>query len=73
MAWLVADLFKMSADELGELEHRDLLFAEQGAQLVICINIATVLGILQVVFFDVVPDFLGDFGAWDCLGTDDGS
>jgi len=40
----------VSADQLGQFKHGDLVLAEQGAQLGVGIDVATVLGILEIVF-----------------------
>src|SRR6266511_1686792 len=53
----------MLADHLGHVEHRDLtLAAEDRAELVIGIDGAAVLGVLQTVPLDVLPELLGHLG-----------
>jgi len=66
-------LLHVLAHQLGELEHRDRLFpAEDGFQRRIRMNLAFILGILQAMAFDVVPEFLGDFRARQWPLADDG-
>ena len=50
-------------------KHGDLLFAEHFGQFVIGIDVALVLGILQVVGLDVVPQFLDHFSARQRAGA----
>jgi hypothetical protein len=56
------------AHELGHLEHVDLLLAaEDGLELVVSVDVATVLLILQLVLLDVRPQLAGDFSALELL------
>ena len=58
---LLADLLHVLAHQLGQLEHGDGRFpAKDRPQRRIRIDLAFVLGILQAVSFDVIPEFLGD-------------
>ena len=57
-------LFYMLAHNLCEVEHGNLALAsEEYFQLRVSIDVALVGTILQFVFLDIVPDFLGDFGS----------
>jgi hypothetical protein len=68
-----AGLLYVLAHQLGELEHRDRLFpAEDGLQRRIRMNLAFILGILQAMAFDVLPDFLGDLRARQWPLADEG-
>ena len=63
----------MGRDELGHLEHGDLgLTAEDGLEERVGVDVALVLGVLETVFLDVVPDFFGELAAGDRGGADDG-
>ena len=63
----------MGRDELGHLEHGDLgLAAEDGLKERVGVDVAPVLGVLETVFLDVVPDFFGELAAGDRGGADDG-
>ena len=55
------------------LEHGDLLFAEYFGQLLIGIDVAFVLGVLQIVGLDVVPQLLDHFSTGQRAGTHYGS
>ena len=68
--WL--SLREVFVDQPGHLEHRHLVLAEHRAQPVIGTDHALVLGVLQVVGLDVVPDLLCHFGTRTGLGTDHG-
>src|SRR5689334_1633806 len=64
--------FDVLVDELRHLEHvDDALAAEHGLELVVRIDVALVLLVLQAVALDVGPDLLGQLGARDRGGTDD--
>ena len=67
-----AGLFQVGIDQLGQFEHRYLVFVENGTQLRISVDITAIAGILKVVFLDVIPDFLRDLGARHGFRTDDG-
>src|SRR5262249_41211371 len=57
-------LFQVPADQLGHLEHRDrALAAEDRLELVVGVDHALVLLVLEAVALDVAPDLLGDLGA----------
>src|SRR5262245_16983866 len=59
-----SELLEVLVDQLGHLEHRyRALAAEHGLELVVGIDVATVLLVLQAVALDVGPDLLGDLGA----------
>ena len=63
----------MRRDELGHLEHGDLgLAAEDGLKERVGVDVALVLGVLETVFLDVVPDFFGELTAGDRGGADNG-
>src|SRR4051812_34298234 len=52
-------LLEMRADQLGHLEHRDLLLAaEDGQKLFVGIDHRALLRILQIMLLDVLPQFL---------------
>jgi hypothetical protein len=54
----------MRAHVFGEFKHRGrVLTAEDGLQLVVCVDIALVLFVLEIVLLDVIPDLLGDRAA----------
>ena len=57
----------MTANNFGQLKHRNLVLTEQRLKLVVGIDVATVLCVLQVVLFDVIPNLLGDFCAESVL------
>src|SRR5712691_10887480 len=62
----------MARNQLGHLEHRYLLLAAKNLpQLFVGIDQAPVDRVLQLVLLDVVPDFLGDFSAWQRHAADD--
>jgi|Laugresu1bdmlbdd_1035124.scaffolds.fasta_scaffold42879_2 hypothetical protein len=66
-------LLHMRRDELGHLEHGDLgLPAEDRLEERVGVDVALVLGVLEIVFFDVVPDFLGELAAGERGGADNG-
>lgn len=53
-------LRQMLVDQLGHLEHGDLLLAAEDVfEFVISIDITTVFAVLKVMALDVGPDFLG--------------
>src|SRR5687768_11577824 len=63
----------MLVDELRHLEHRDLaLAAEDRLEVVVGVDHATLLGILQALPLDVLPELLGHFGARHGAAADDG-
>ena len=54
----------MRADDAGELHHVDRFFgAEDFGKLGVGDDEPLVFGVLQVVLFDVIPEFFGHFGA----------
>src|SRR5207237_4209139 len=66
------DLFDVSGDELGHLEHADLaLTVEHGPERIVGIDHRPLFLILATVLLDVVPELLGEFGAWDRFRADD--
>src|SRR6516164_9873186 len=59
-------------DQLGHLEHRDLLLAaEDGLQLVVGVDHPPLLGVLEIVLADVGPELLDHLGAGNRLVADD--
>src|SRR4029079_10112597 len=61
-------------DQLRHLEHRDAALAtEHRAQLVVGVDLPTVLLVLEAVLLDVVPDPRRDLGARHRAGPDDGA
>ena len=66
------ELGKMTRNEFSHFKHGDLFLAtENGFQFVVRIDIAFVCFILQLVLFDVFPDFFGHFSTRCRSGTDD--
>src|SRR4051812_35105298 len=66
-------LLEVGVHQLGHLEHADgILAVEDLLQLGVGLDRPLVLGILEVVLLDVVPDPLGDLGARLRLGADHG-
>ncbi len=64
----------MSGNKLGHLKHADLrLTTENGGELVIRIDHALVLFVLESMRLDIVPQLLSDFGARHGTLTYDGS
>src|SRR5665213_2049749 len=62
----------MLVDELRHVEHRHLLLSvEHGLEVVVSIDHATLLGVLQIVLLDIHPQLLGDLGTRHRLATDD--
>src|SRR5665213_1337564 len=62
----------MLVDELRHVEHRHLLLSvEHGLEVVVSIDHATLLGVLQIVLLDIHPQLLGDLGTRHLLATDD--
>lgn len=66
----VNKLFELVRNELGHLKHRDLSFTENRAQIGVGVDHATIDGVLQAVFLDVIPHLLGNFRARQWHGTD---
>lgn len=57
-------LRQVSGDQLGHLEHGDgTLAAENLLKLLVGVDVALVLRILEIVLLDVGPEFLYDLGA----------
>lgn len=50
-------------DELCHLEHGHLVLAENDAELVISLDVALIRRILEIMLFDIVPEFLYHFRA----------
>src|ERR1051325_9438885 len=66
------DLFNVSEDQFGHLEHADLALAvEHGFERIVRIDHGPLFLILATVLLDVVPEFLGELGTWERLGADD--
>ena len=51
------------ANQTGQLKHGDLCFAKHGFELVVCIDVAFVDFVLQIVFLDVDPQLADHLGA----------
>ena len=67
----VSGLLNVPGDELGHLEHADLLFAvKHGLQSVVGIDLGFLLRILQSVFANVNPKLFGQFGTRQRLFAD---
>ena len=58
---------------LVHLEHRCLVLAEDLLQLVVGEDLALVLGVLELVRLDIVPDLADHLTAWQRGGADDGA
>ena len=57
-------LFDVRRNELGHLEHADLLLtAENGLEGRIGVNLGPLLRVLKVILFDVVPELLDHLAA----------
>ena len=56
-------LAQVFADQFGHFKHADRAFAKYGLKLSVGIDVATVLGVLQIVLFDVRPKFFDNLGA----------
>src|SRR5207237_2665763 len=67
--------FERSAQMLGQmlvhLEHRATILAENLLQFVVGDDLALVLGILEIVLADMVPDLADDLAARQRIGTGD--
>lgn len=61
----------MLADQASQFKHGDLGFAKHLLELVVSIDVALVLGVLETILLDVVPDFLGDGAAGLCSAAND--
>lgn len=69
---LLMELFDVSADEFRQFKHRrGIIAAEESFQLVVSVDVAFVFGVLETVFFDVVPDLFRDFAARLRSGAND--
>ena len=65
-------LFDVRRNELGHLEHADLLLtAENGLEGWVGVNLGPLLRVLKVILLDVVPEPLGEFTARSCFWSDD--
>jgi hypothetical protein len=59
---------KVPVHKLSHLRHRDNLLAiEYRQQLFVCADVALILGILELVFANVLPKLFGQFGPGVCL------
>ena len=67
------ELAEVFANEAGKFKHGDLRFAENCFEFVIRIDVAFVDFVLQVVFFDVNPEFAHNFSAWQWVRTNHSS
>src|SRR4051812_40655450 len=68
---VVNRLLHVLVDELRHLEHRDLaLAAEDRAELVVRVDHAALLLVLQAVPLDVLPQLLGHFRSWNRAVSD---
>ena len=62
---------KVPVHKLSHLKHRDNLLAiEYRQQLFVCADVALILGILELVFANVLPKLLGQFGPWEWVFSD---
>lgn len=65
-------LLDVGAHQFGHFEHRDLVFAaEDRFEGGIGIDVALVLFVLEIVLFDVVPEFFCDLAAGHGTRSDD--
>jgi hypothetical protein len=70
----LAALSDVLVDELGQLEHGRLrLAAKEGLELVVRVDVAPVLRVLQLVRSNVLPDLFGDLGAGQSSRPYDGA
>ena len=64
-------LRQMIVDQLGHLEHGDLLLAAEDAfEFVVSIDITTVFAVLKIMALDVGPDLLGHLGTRHGIASD---
>src|SRR6516164_1431547 len=62
---------KVPVHKLSHLEHRDNLLAiEYRQQLFVCADVALILGILELVFANVLPKLFGQFGPGEWVVSD---
>ena len=62
---------KVPVHKLSHLEHRDdLLAVEYRQQLFVCADVALILGILELVFANVLPKLFGQFGPGEWVFSD---
>ena len=62
---------KVPVHKPSHLEHRDNLLAiEYRQQLFVCADVALILGILELVFANVLPKLFGQFGPWEWVFSD---
>src|SRR5690348_8302465 len=62
---------KVPVHKLSHLEHRDdLLAVEYRQQSFVCADVALFLGILELVFADVLPKLFGQFGPGEWVFAD---
>ena len=62
---------KVPIHKLSHLEHRDNLLAiEYRQQLFVCADVALILGILELVFANVLPKLFGQFGSGEWVVSD---
>jgi hypothetical protein len=66
-------LAEMCGKQLGHFEHGDLIFAKDGLELGVRVDIAFICSVLKAVCLDVFPDLFCDLSAQDCLTANDGS
>src|SRR5215831_6180841 len=66
------DLLEVLVHQLRHVEHGHLrLAAEDGLELIVGVDHAAILRVLQVVLLDVLPELLGDLGARHRVRADD--
>ena len=66
---LISD--KVPVHKLSHLEHRDdLLAIEYHQQLFVCVDVALILGILELVFANVLPKLFGQIGPGEWIVSD---
>src|SRR4030095_14449029 len=61
----------MPGEMLGHREHRAAIFAENRTKLVVGDDLTLVLGILQIVLADMIPDLADHLAARQRIRTDD--
>src|SRR5260370_9145429 len=59
---------KVPVHKLSHVEHRDDLLAVE--YRFVCADVALFLGILELVFADVLPKLFGQFGPWEWVFAD---
>ena len=65
-------LAEMCGKQLGHLKHRDLIFAEDGLEFGVRVNIALIRRVLKAVCLDVFPYLFCNFGPRQGRRSNDG-